>query len=168
MKPITILLLLLLIFSGCKESTSFQFKKAGFSVTCPEGWKITDKDSSADYYTFSLQKKGMEESGLVAITWINDSADLYMTLSEFRKELQNNIVFKNSDIKFWTDINSRYGKYETLASEYTAKILKVEFMGILHTFHAKGKTYIVLVQEAKNDMAKNRKGFETIESSFNP
>ena len=77
MKNAALLLLFLFITFSCKESIETKFEKDGVSLTCPQGWKITDQENFDDEgYYLSIEKDGFDSSGLFSITWVNINLDL--------------------------------------------------------------------------------------------
>ncbi len=152
---------------SCTESPEKKFSKNGISFTCPKGWIITEEeDYNNEGYYLSLEKEGITSSGLLTVTWINDSLDLYSYLEVFQTELKNNVIYKHTDLSFDPSIPGIFNSDTTLSTTYGVSILGVGHRGIIHAFYGKGKTIAILKQEALEDIKSNKIGFSKIEESF--
>jgi len=167
MKHILFTVLIFSVLISCKESPETKFEKYGISLTCPTGWKITDEENLDNQgYYIAIEKDGFNSSGLVAVTWVNDSLDLYSWLEIFQDELKNNIVYKYSNLIFETPTRNEFNKSSSIAAAFKVSIIGVKHEGIIHVFYGNDKTIAVLIQEAVEDKAKNKTGFDIIERSF--
>ncbi|MBC7773921.1 MAG: hypothetical protein H7246_00675 [Phycisphaerae bacterium] len=167
MKHLLISFLTISILTGCQESPETKFEKNGISFTSPTGWKITDDENLDNQgYYLSIEKDGLNSSGLLIITWINDSLDLNEWLEKFIDKLENNIIYKNSNLTFETPASSEFNTIRSLSVSFDFNISGVKHEGIIHVFYGKDKTIAILKQEAIEDKKKNISGFDTIEQSF--
>src|SRR6218665_586737 len=115
---IGLLAVLFFFISSCgSPKKDWKFTKADVSFTGPGDWKITDKDNldGAGYYV-SIEKTGLESSGLYVLTWVNQILDSQEYLEELqdgfesRKELEN-VVFetvRNTDYNGIPAISSNF------------------------------------------------------------
>ena len=100
----------------------------------------------------------------MTITWVNDSIGLNEYLEIFQDEFKNSIIYKNLNFHklFETKFNNEY----SIASKFTSRIIGLDYEGIIYCFYGNSKTISILKQEATEDKAENKVGFETIEKSF--
>ena len=100
-KYLLISFLTITILTGCQESPETKFEKNGISFTCPTGWKITEEENLDNQgYYLSIEKDGFNSSGLLTVSWVNDSLDLNEWLEALMDGLKNDIIYKNSNLKF--------------------------------------------------------------------
>ena len=80
MKKLTLCFTAVLIFTlSAHHSVAQTFNKQAVSFTIPEGWTLTEEeDFDGKGYYLSIEKDGELSSGLVTISWLNDSADLIL------------------------------------------------------------------------------------------
>lgn len=166
MKNIFILLSLSVLFS-CTPSPETKFNKLNVSFTCPSGWKITEEEAidSTGYY-LSCEKKGLDASGLITISWIKDTVDLEQVLTIYQDELKGNIIYKNADLKFGKTAEAAYHHFPAIVSDYTMSLLGVKHRGVICCFYGKSKTITILEQEALEDTLDNKEGLKKIEDTF--
>ena len=67
---------------------------------------------------------------------------------------------------FGDEIKNKFNNLNTTSLEFTASLLGLKHKGIIHFFYEKEKTFSLLMQEAIEDKAKNKTGFELIERSL--
>ncbi|QWX85408.1 hypothetical protein H0I23_07135 [Cellulophaga sp. HaHaR_3_176] len=167
MKNALILLLVLFAFSSCQNTPEEKFENEGVSFISPEGWEIADEENLDDIgYYLSIEKDGMNSSGLIAITWLNKEIEVIDWMNIHKDEMNNNILYKNSDLIFEKELEGNFNDFNTTYLKYTLKLLGVKHEGAIHFFKAKGKTFSILIQEAIEDKASNKSGFELVEKSF--
>lgn len=100
-KYLLISFLTITILTGCQESPETKFEKNGISFTCPTGWKITEEENLDNQgYYLSIEKDGFNSSGLLTVSWVNDILDLNEWLEALMDGLKNDIIYKNSNLKF--------------------------------------------------------------------
>ena len=167
MKYILISFLTITILMGCQESPETKFKKNGISFTCPTGWKITEEENLDNQgYYLSIEKDGINSSGLLTMSWVNDSLNLDELLEIFMDELKNNIIYNHSNLTFETPANNVFNTNKSLSVNFDVSIIGLKHEGIIHVFFGKDKTIAILKQEAIEDKKKNIGGFDIIEQSF--
>ena len=136
-------------------------------MTSPQGWKISDEENLDDQgYYLSIEKDGLESSGLFSLTWVYGEFELNDWIRVHKEEMKNNIIYRNSNLAFGGLHESKFNNLNTSSLEYTVSLLGVKHEGTFHFFHAQEKTFTVVIQEAIEDRADNRAGFEMIEQSF--
>lgn len=165
MKRLLILFLpLLLSFAPPAGS---RFDKSGVSFTVPDDWKITEEeDIEGKGYYLACEKTGANSSGLVTVTWVNDSMDLAAMAGSYGSELKKNFVLKKADPKLDPVSRTSFNGMEAMGMKYTLKLLGVAHRGHIYCFYGKGKTITVMVQEALEDVAANEPGIREITGSF--
>lgn len=68
-----IIVVFLVEIAGCaNQKPRENFFKDGVSFTCPSNWSVTEQeDLDGVGYYLSVEKTGLNASGLLTITWIN-------------------------------------------------------------------------------------------------
>lgn len=165
---LSILIPISLLFScSSPPSKEVKFEKSGISFTCPDGWKITEEDSlDGDGYYLACEKDGVISSGLFTLTWVNDTVALEEMMTVYQDELKNNVIFKNTNIKFGPSTEGEFNNYQTLQSSYNLTLLGDKTEGTMYCFYGNGKTIGLVKQQSLEDDSKNKQGFEIIETSF--
>ena len=114
----------LITFSAYGQSQEAQFEKFGVKFTCPEGWKITEEEKVEEKgYYLTVEKDGFDSSGLVTLTWIEDSLDLEEMIDLFQKELKVNIIYQSTDLKFDQIQKTTFNKLPALAADYKFSLM---------------------------------------------
>jgi hypothetical protein len=167
-------LLLSLFFIACSSGPSpeQQFDKKGVSFTSPARWKISEeeeyeesKESYSGYY-LSVEKEGFDESGIVLISWIDVEIDLDDWQAICTEKIASNIIYRNTNLQFGPTRADELNGIPTQSVQATFSLLGLEHEVNLHFFHANGKTFDVMIQQATEDNEKNKEGFDTILKSF--
>lgn len=160
-------LIILVVLISCQESPERKFEKDGITFVCPKGWKITEEQyiETGGYYLV-VEKDGFNASGIVSISWINTEFDFNEWITIYKDELQDNIIYKNSDLTFGKTYPAEFNGVPATAIDFTANIVGLKHQGTILIFYESGKTFAVLKQQAVEDTINNEKGFETIENSF--
>ena len=167
MKTLLISLSLLLLISSCQEqSKETQFDKQGVSFTIPAGWKGVDEEDLGSGYSISIEKEGMDESGMVSISWIDLEIELDEWAQVFKDEMRSSWNSSVSNSSFSAVKNGRYNEIPTRSVTYKATLLGLKHTGTIHVFYEGGKSFGVIIQEAIEDKADNKEGFRLIEKSF--
>jgi len=152
---------------ACSSSPGGKFQVGGISFVYQEGWAVTDQeDFDGQGYYVSLEKDGLNSSGLFVLTWLYDSLDQDEWLEEYKEELKNNIIYRNSDLKFTKPVDNEFSGIPSRSVNFSLGLLGVDHEGVIHVFYGPGFTVSVMRQEAIEDKTKNRAGFDAIESSF--
>ncbi|HMR18456.1 MAG TPA: hypothetical protein PKA53_04080 [Sphingobacterium sp.] len=158
-------ILLLFTLSCTRNSSSGYFSKEGVSFIYPQGWSINEEeDLDGEGYYLSVEKKGLNESGIVQITWFDVHIDNHEYLEIMQKEYKNQKLFY--DLKFETAKNSHFNGIESIACKFSFKILGLRHRGAIYIFSDENKTFSFVTQEALEDIQKNKEGFELIRSTF--
>lgn len=169
MKNLLIILIPISLLFSCSSAPSIEtkFEKSGVSFTCPDGWKITEEDGlDGDGYYLACEKDGVISSGLFTLTWVNDTVPLEEMMEVYQDELKNNVIFKNTNIKFSPSTEGEFNNYQTLQSSYNLTLLGDKTEGTMYCFYGNGKTIGLVKQQSLEDDSKNKQGFEIIETSF--
>ena len=167
MKQALGILCIFAILTGCQQSPETKFARDGISLTCPAGWKITDEDTiEGNGYCISIEKDGLNSSGLLSVSWFTDSVDPSAYMDAYMEEMKNNVIYKSSNINFEDYAESQFKNNPSLSVKYNMSLISVAHTGIIHILYAHGKTITILRQEAIEDLDKNKDGFELLEQSF--
>lgn len=151
--------------NSINNSTGREFSRDGVSFSFPSDWNISDQeDIDGLGYYLSVEKKGFDESGLVTISWLNGDIGTYEYMEIIKEEYKNQKLLK--ELIFEPVKNSTFNGIQSISCNFTFNTLGIEHKGIINVFLFNRKTFSVLKQEALEDIAKNRIGFELIESSF--
>jgi hypothetical protein len=169
MKPIItpLLFLFTIIFFSCKESPETTFSKEGIFFTCPQGWSVTDEDSLDGLgYNISVEKDGFNSSALFTILRIDGFVVLDDWLNNYRDELNDNIIYRNANLRFGAIRSAEFNGVECKKIDFTASILGLKHSGSICAFHTQSSSMSILKQEADEDHGQNKDGFQLIEDSF--
>lgn len=164
--PALIFFVLLSVLVSCHRSPESKFERDGISVICPAGWKMKPEEIDKSGFHLVMEKEGIDASGLIAITWVSGEVELNEWMSIYKNELQDNIVYKNSNLSFGNPVESKFAGIKTTAVTYTLSLLGHEFEGSIYFFHARRKSFAILKQQASKDKIKNDNEFQLIERSF--
>lgn len=173
MKKHHLFFLILFVISACTSSGSKPqgkpkpFNQGNLSFSIPADWHITDKEYDPEgIYYLSLEKKGLDESGIVTINWFDYQIGREFMLDVFREQMESEKIYQLSKIKFGETFESAYNGYESLQLDYTCSILGVDHSGSLIAFETDSTSVGLMIQEADEDNADNEPGFKTIQSSL--
>lgn len=155
-----------LIFYSCEENPEYKFNESGVLLTSPKGWSVVDKEDFGSGYYLCIEKDGFDSSAVISFSWVNESLNVKDYIENYKEELKDNIVYKNSNLTFEPIVKSEYNKIESYSSRFKFSLLSLDHEGILFSFIKNGRTYIIFKQEAIEDKAKNSIGFKEIEESF--
>ena len=143
-----------------------KFNKEGVSFNIPKDWSITEEeDWDGEGYYLSVEKDGLDSSGMVTMTWINGEIDLDEWLEETKTDFKTNLG-KNSKLKFDKEVSTTYNNIESKSVSYTFSLIGFKHRGNIILFYKNGKSFLMIKQEANEDIKKNKKGFVIIEESF--
>ena len=167
MKNLLVLIFIIFACYSCQETTHTKFEIDGVSLVSPKGWKITDEENLDDQgYYLSIEKEGLNSSGLITLSWINSELDLNDWINIHKDEMKNNIVYENANLIFGEESKNKFNDLNTTSIKFTVSLLGLKHEGIIHFFHEKEKNFSIFMQEAIEDKVKNKDGFEFIEKSF--
>ncbi len=140
-------------------------ERKDFAFSLPSDWKVTEEemiDEGAFY--MSVEKKGMDSSGLITITAFDYEVDLPALIELNLEELQSNSLFG----KFtYGDIAAdTFNTIPAQSSTYNFRIIGLDHEGEIIVFTSQEKTYSILKQGAIEDREDNKDGFRIIEEGF--
>lgn len=157
-------LLLLLSFAPAESG---KFDRSGVSFSIPTGWKITEEqDLEGKGYYLSCEKEGANSSGLVTVSWVNDSLDLDAMTGQYSEALAANFTEQKADPKLGPIVSRTFNGMEARGFDYTMNIQGIAHEGHVYCFFGKDKTINVMVQEAVEDKAANKAGIAEITASL--
>ena len=143
------------------------YNKNGISFTMPDDWKITDEERDDQTFSMSCEKKGENASGIVTIVWIDVEMTAEALMDIFVAQTEKTLTDNNySGIKLSDPAKAKLGAYDAVKVRYMFSTANLPHTGYLYTFMACGKPMCVSIQEADEDHAVNKAGFEKITSSF--
>lgn len=164
---IPLFLLPFFIACGAPPSPESKFEEQNVAFTCPTGWKITEQDSmDAEGYYLSCELDGLTSSGLLSMSWVNDSVDLDAMLELYQEELKNNEIFKKTNVDFEAITDGSFAGHAARISTYQLTLLGDKTEGTIYCFYGPMKTFALVKQQSIEDDKMNKKGFEAIEGSF--
>lgn len=167
MRHVFFFLFISFIFASCREpSKERPFHKYGVSFTIPAGWIGVDEEDLGGGYTISVEKEGMDASGMVNISWVDIEIELDEWALEIRDDLASNLNTAVSKTSFSGIKDGTYNGIPTRCMTYKATFLGVKHTGTIHVFHKSGKSFGIIIQEAIEDKGENEDGFRVVESSF--
>jgi hypothetical protein len=154
---------------GCKQAHKEIFTKEGVSFTIPEGWVITQSESIHDTlgYFLTCEKKGMNESGMFTLSWINQEVNKEEFLLILKEQLSQNSFYKNTGILF-NEIQpiKNMDHFQVSSTGFVTHLSGLKHSGKIICFNCKGRTLGLIFQTAQEDEEKNKQGFEEIQKSF--
>ncbi len=161
------MVLVVVMFSCSSESPETKFSKDGISLTCPKGWKVTgEEDIDGQGYYVTIERDGFNSSGLFIVTWVTGEYEREAYMEVYKSELQNNVIYKHSDLVFREDYEGTFSGIESVANDYTASVVGLDHDGVIHIFYGAGKTIAIMKQQATEDQKENADGFKALEESF--
>jgi hypothetical protein len=167
MKKFLVILIASISCLGIYNSVSAQQSMVeyyGVSFICPVGWKVSDVKDEGYSQTITVEKKGFNSSGILIITLFNEEYELNELLQNYKNGLKEQSVYSN--LKFQISTEGTYGQYKGLVCKYTASVLFLPHKGSIHVFNTKGKSVMILQQEATEDSETNKHGFKKMTESL--
>lgn len=163
-------LALLLLATSCQLEASQAPSPRHYgavSFSCPAGWH-TDAAEHTDSAACSVScsKTGFNTSGLVSMSWFTDSLDQEKLQGIFRQQLRSSPVYKTASIHFEPVQPGSYGNRPAQVGSFSFSLLGVAHAGAIYTFWQPGHTFAVLTQQALEDSAANRAGFQLLAQSL--
>lgn len=139
------------------------FNQDGVSFQHPDDWSTDDAEKTdSTAVSVTCQKAGLDESGMIHISCFSDSIELSNVQRIYHDQLDSTSLYRMAGVKFSPAQPGQFGQHESLQSQFTMSILGVRHTGWLDAFYYKGRTFMVLRQQADEDSAKNRSGFALI------
>ena len=168
MKKITAIAVVLLFCVACSKTASppSNFNKRGVSFSVPAGWRVTDEDLEGGGNYISVEKDGFDSSGLITMMWIPGELDLEEGDEIHKEELRASPLLKNSKPKFSPIQSSDFRGNQAMTATYTMSILGVAHTGQVWSFNKDDYYYLFVKQEADEDHAENKAGFEAVVESI--
>ncbi|MGB3606734.1 hypothetical protein [Psychroserpens sp.] len=169
MKNLLLFCVCLQLFLSCKTETSSNktgvFEHEQFTFEYAPDWSITDEDPMEEGLFFvSIEKNGFDSSGLLALTTITDELDLDEAIALNLEQLATNPVV--NDLDYESIMDASYNNNEARKINFTFSTLGIKHQGSILAFNKNDKGFILLKQEALEDIKHNDAGFKIIESSF--
>ena len=161
-----VLALLYCLMASCSPSQEYTYEKQGIRFTCPEGWRITDEETEESSSYLSVEREGLNSSGLWILTWVKGNRDLATHLQEFQESFGRHYLLDKTDIQFGSLTEITFNNYPAVCSDYTATIMGLRHRGRMYSFQQADKTFCIVRQEALEDRLDNEAGFRLIEHSF--
>jgi len=161
-----IIVFLIVVASSCgNQEPGGNFLRNGVSFTYPSGWSITEQeDLDGVGYYLSVEKAGVDESGLLTLTWINGVLDSREYLEMIQEEYENQKLVKK--LEFQSARDNSFNGIQSISCDFKFNTLGMRHSGVIYVFVRGENTYSILKQEAIEDIPKNKKGFDLIEDTF--
>lgn len=161
-------LLVALFFFTCScdvAKKDWKFTKDDVSFIIPGDWSITEKDDldGVGYY-LSVEKNGLESSGLYIATWVNQTVDSLYYLGELQKGFKSRKELNN--VRFETFQNTYYNGIPAISSDFSFSFLNEESTGRIYVFSKSNRTYSITEQESIKNKSESQNGFQRIKSTF--
>lgn len=158
-------LFIILLFTTVSFSTQAQQKFDQWSVSFnyPSDWHITDQEEVAEgSYYLSVEKKGADASGLLVFNLVEGRLEAEDALDTFQQNFEQRI----SGIKFQKTTAGSFGPHKAQYRAFTFSIMGLEHQGAMYCIKTSSRTLTMIVQEAVEDEAENRGGFQMISESL--
>lgn len=164
-KYIFTLLLLTIYNLAFGEGGGGIFSRNGVSFSYASNWSVTEQESiEGGGYYLAVEKDGFTSSGLVTVTWINEEISAYEYIEIIQAEYRGMKVFDN--IVFKPNVQDSYNGISCVSCKFTVSVLGVKHRGVVYSFYRQGKSFLIVHQEAIEDITVNRAGFDLISSTF--
>lgn len=158
-------MILLLLISCTSNRNIVDFSKDGVSFSYLSSWSITEQEELDDSgYYLSVEKNGIDESGLITITWFQGYIDSKDYIEILQNEYENQILL--NDLEFDSSVLSTFNGIESISCDFHFSVLGINHKGKVYVFSRGNRTFSIVRQEAIEDISKNKEGFELIESSL--
>src|SRR5690606_131327 len=161
MRKLTLCLTALLLFTlFANHSFAQTFNKQEISFIIPEGWTLTEEeDFDGKGYYLSIEKDGELSSGLVTISWLNDTPDLYDIINMYIDNIvKNHQETSGAKVKFDKTVPVMFRDFNAIKTSYRFSINNIPHEGEIICFNMPGKTMTLLLQEATEDKEYNKAG----------
>lgn len=185
MKKYMTLILSFLILAACKNNTEstlkigedsdvFQdnntvakgkYQGNGYTFNYPKNWNVTDDEAIDDgVHYIAVEKEGLDSSGLVTVISFDYTMDLDDMIEMNIEELRNNSFINNLNVESIED--DQYNTITSRKATFDFSTMGLKHQGNIIAFSGENSSYVLLSQEALEDHAVNKQGFEIIENSF--
>ena len=163
MKFFYLLFSILIIQVSCKESSEVQFKKNGYSFTCPEGWSISKEIGNHKAGAIKIVKDGYIYTPYILINDWNKNIDIDTLIKFYRTEIGNNIIFKLTNVEVGKVYDAQYGEKPAKSFDFTTSVGNTQIHGKIFIFYSGDKTFAVSEYKYhRNDVL----GFKKIEQTL--
>jgi hypothetical protein len=166
---LTNLLPVVLLLTAYFPAAAQTFSKQGVSFTLTSDWVVTEEEDVSDGkgYYLAAERSGVDESGLITVTWTNVSSDLIKTAEKILNSIKINLKEQDATRMMFGEPETRsFGKYKGIGADYTFTLEGIPHQGTIYTFTQGGKTIMLMCQEAVSDAQKNKAGFEKFKNTF--
>jgi len=155
-------LFFMFLFLSCDSEKIYN--KNGIRFTIPKGWKITNENVYSNTFDLSCGKSGLFSSGLVSISYVNDSIDSNENLIQYIKEM--NLLSFALKAKFTEPADKLFNKYESRFARLNSKPIVAAQNEEIYCFLAFDKSFTIIIHQAKKDSISNQLAIEKIINSF--
>jgi len=165
MKKILILIgiALLALLNACASSTEKSFNKYGISFTCPAEWAVTETENEDGLTSVTVEKTGKTSSGIVMIVIVDAEVE-HSDLTEIYFNSLENSGFADMVFREFDKIS--YGTYSMTSTSYQGNMQGLALRGNFYSMIIGEQTIYVIEQEAIEDIAVNKLGFERIKETL--
>ncbi len=149
---------------ACGVASAKGFDEYGISFSYPTDWHITENSDADDTQFISVEKEGIESSGMVAMQTLNKIYDIDSFVDAYRDSMANNDVF--DDLEFSSVTSGAYGHYSCDTFSYSMSVMGIPHHGRIYIIDDSDRYVIIMEQEADEDRAVNATGFDAIRTSL--
>lgn len=161
-------LLLFSIILAFNAHAQRKYEQMGIEFRIPKDWIITEETPEKNAYSFSCEKEGDTESGIVTFFYIGRDIDVNSFLALCMQNAENSAKMSEGKNFAWgtdtTDV--KVGDFIGKQVTYKVDLLNLPFSNKIIVFKACGNMVMLNTTEADEDHAKNVQGFETIMNSL--
>lgn len=158
----------IMFVSAGDASAQRKYEQMGITFKIPSGWAITDEQPEKNAISFSCEKEGEVESGIVSFAYIGRDLDMNAFLALCMQNAENSAnISEGKDFTWGKDTTEvSVGDFIGRQVSYTVYFLGLAFSNKIIVLKACGNMVMLNTTEADEDHAKNEKGFETIMRTF--
>ena len=145
-----------------------KYEQMGIIFKIPKDWKITDETPEKNAYSFSCEKEGEMESGVVTFAYIGRDLDMNAFLALCMQNAENSANQSDGKNFAWgaDTADVKVGDFMAKQVTYNVDFLGLPFSNKILIFKACGNMVMLNTTEATEDHAKNEKGFDIIMNSL--
>ena len=162
------LLSVLLFFIPATADAQKWYEQMGITFKIPSGWIINDEQPEKNAYSFSCEKEGDIESGIVSFAYIGRDLDMNAFLALCMQNAENSSRMSDGKNFTWgkdtTEV--KVGDFIARQVTYTVSFMGLAFSNKIMVLKACGNMVMLNSTEADEDHKKNKKGFDTIINSL--
>ena len=161
-----IVYILVIVSFGCgTQKSDGNFSKEGVSFSYASDWNITEQEElEGGGYYLSVEKEGVNSSGLVTLTWFHED----LNPQEYLGIIQEEYVTQNvlNDLKFQSVRENNFNGIQSISCDFKCSALGVKHSGVIYVFEKGENIYAIIKLTAVEDILENKNGFELFESTF--